>query len=68
MLLHYTQILSVPAQFYVGKIAREGSVIKLLLTHMIDRIINRQDETLKLIRKNNAGPVIFPEDLDSFQA
>ncbi len=52
---------------YIGKIAREGNVKKMLLTHMMERTINRQDDTLEQIRKNYAGPVIFPEDLDSFQ-
>ena len=50
----------------IGKIAAEAKVKKLLLTHMMKRSINRQDETVKLIRKNYQGPIVFPHDLDSF--
>ena len=50
----------------IGKIAAEAKVKKLLLTHMMKRNINRQDETVKLIRKNYQGPIVFPHDLDSF--
>ena len=50
----------------IGKIAGEAKVKKLLLTHMMERSINRQDESVDLIRKNYQGPVIFPRDLESF--
>ena len=50
----------------IGKIAGEAKVKKLLLTHMMERSINRQDETVDLIRKNYQGPIIFPHDLESF--
>ncbi len=51
---------------YIGKIAGKAHVKRLLLTHMMERSINRQEETLKLIRKNYSGPVIFPNDMDRF--
>ncbi len=51
---------------YIGKIAGRAEVKKLLLTHMMERSINRQDETNKLINENYKGPIIFPNDLDSF--
>jgi len=51
---------------YIGKIAGIGKVKKLLLTHMMARSINRVDETIKLIRENYLGPVIFPNDMDTF--
>jgi ribonuclease BN (tRNA processing enzyme) len=51
---------------YIGKAAAQAQVRKLLLTHLMERSIKRKDETLKLIRNNYQGPVIFPQDLDSF--
>jgi len=51
---------------YIDKIAGRTKVKKLLLTHMTERSINRQDETIKLIRENYKGPIIFPKDLDSY--
>ncbi len=50
----------------IGKIAGEAKVKKLLLTHMMERSINRQDETVNLIRKSYQGPILFPRDLESF--
>ena len=38
----------------------------LLLAHMMQRSINRQDESVNLICKNYQGPIIFPDDLESF--
>lgn len=52
---------------YIGKIAGQAGVKKLLLTHMMARSIHRQDETLKLIKKEYQGTIIFPKDLDRFQ-
>lgn len=51
---------------YIGKVAGTAKVKKLLLTHMMERSINRQDETIKLIRENYQGPIEFPDDLDVF--
>lgn len=51
---------------YIGKIAGRAKIKKLLLTHMMERSINRQDETIKLIKENYQGPIIFPNDLDVF--
>ncbi len=51
---------------YIGTIASDAKVKKLLLTHMMERTINRQKETISLIRKHYSGPIVFPEDLDSF--
>jgi len=52
---------------YIGKMAAEAGVKKLLLTHLMKRSISRQDETLKLIQESYKGPVEFPKDLDVFQ-
>ncbi len=51
---------------YIGKIAGHAKVKKLLLTHMMQRSINRQQETIELIRKNYQGTIIFAHDMDSF--
>jgi len=50
----------------IGNIAAEAKVKKLLLTHMMQRSINRQDETVNLVRKSYQGPIVFPHDLESF--
>ena len=52
---------------YIGTIAAAAKVKKLLLTHMMERSINRQDETVRLIRKHYSGPIVFPSDLQSIQ-
>ena len=51
---------------YIGKVAGGAKVKKLLLTHMMERSISRTDETIKLIKENYQGPIIFPNDLDIF--
>ncbi len=51
---------------YIVKIAARAKVKKLLLTHLMERSINRTDETLKLIRENYQGSIVFPHDLDIF--
>jgi len=51
---------------YIGKIAGSGKVKKLLLTHMMARSIDRTDETIKLIRENYQGPIVFPNDMDTY--
>lgn len=51
---------------YIGKIAGRARVKKLLLTHMMERSINRTDETIKLIKENYQGVIVFPNDLDIF--
>ena len=51
---------------YIGKIAGTARVKKLLLTHMMERSINRTGETIKLIKENYQGEIVFPNDLDIF--
>lgn len=51
---------------YIGKMAKQANVKKLLLTHLMKRSISIKPETLALIRKNYKGKVIFPSDLDVF--
>ncbi len=52
---------------YIGKIAGQARVKKLLLTHMMARSIYRQDETVQQIKKEYQGDIIFANDLESFQ-
>jgi len=52
---------------YIGKIAGKAEVKKLLLTHLMERSMDRRDETIQEIRKHYQGPIIFPQDLDHFQ-
>jgi len=49
---------------YIGKMADEAGVKQLLLTHLMKRSINRQDETIQLIQQAYQGTIKFPEDLD----
>ncbi len=49
---------------YIGEMAAQADVKRLLLTHLMRRTIDRKDETLRLIRRSYAGPVSFPDDLD----
>jgi ribonuclease BN (tRNA processing enzyme) len=51
---------------YIGQLASRAKVKRLLLTHLMQRTINRKGETLSLIRKSYPGPADFPEDLDMF--
>lgn len=51
---------------YIGMLAGTTKVKKVLLTHLMKRSINRKDETVQLIRNNYQGPIIFPNDLDTF--
>ncbi|BAO44170.1 MBL fold metallo-hydrolase [Thiolapillus brandeum] len=52
---------------YIGKLAAEAGVRKLILTHLMKRSAGRRDETLKLIRQHYQGPVVFADDLQRFQ-
>jgi len=49
---------------YIGELAEEARVKRLVLTHLMARTINRRDETLARIRAKYKGPVSFPDDLD----
>jgi ribonuclease BN (tRNA processing enzyme) len=51
---------------YIGKMAKQANVKKLLLTHLMKRSISIKPETLSLIRKSYKGKVVFPNDLDVF--
>lgn len=50
----------------IGEIDGQDKVGKLLLTYMVARSINRQDEAVELIRKSYQGPIIFADDLKVF--
>lgn len=52
---------------YIGKLAAEAGVRKLILTHLMKRSAGRKDETLKLIRQHYQGPVVFADDRQRFQ-
>jgi len=49
---------------YIGELAGEARVKRLVLTHLMARTVNRRDKTLARIRANYKGPVSFPDDLD----
>jgi ribonuclease BN (tRNA processing enzyme) len=49
---------------YIGKMAKEAGVKKVLLTHLMERSINVQGDTMRLIRQSYGGPLEFPQDLD----
>jgi len=51
---------------YIGKMAKQANVKKLLLTHLMKRSLSkkRKQESLNLIRKHYKGDVSFPNDLD----
>ena len=48
----------------IGAIAKQANVKKLILSHFMHRTLGRDKQTLEVIRKIYAGPVIFAEDLD----
>lgn len=50
----------------IGKIAKQASVKKLILSHRMKRSLGEEKQTLKQIRINYAGPVEFANDLDEF--
>lgn len=51
---------------YIGRMAKQANVKKLLLTHLMKRSISIKPKTLELIRKKYKGAVQFPNDLDVF--
>ena len=50
----------------IGFIAKTAAVRHLVLSHRMLRTLGREDETLRVIRHNYAGPVDFANDLDCF--
>lgn len=52
---------------YIGKMAKQANVKKLLLTHIMKRSMSVKAQTKGLIAKYYSGEVIFPNDLDIFQ-
>lgn len=51
---------------YIGKMAKQANVKTLLLTHLMKRSLSVKPETLKLVRKEYKGEIIYPKDLDTF--
>ena len=51
---------------YIGKVAHQAKVKKLLLTHLMEQSLKRKADTLKLIKENYQGDIIFANDLDIF--
>jgi len=51
---------------YIGRMAKEARVKLLLLTHLMKRSLSVKPQTLKLIRQQYQGKVLFPNDLDQF--
>ena len=52
----------------IGKIASAASVKQLVLSHRMLRTLGHESESLAAIRASYAGPVIFADDLQCFQA
>ena len=52
---------------YIGEMAQQAKVKKLLLTHLMARSLEAKDESLKIIKKQFKGEVILPNDLAVFQ-
>lgn len=49
---------------YIGEMAAAAGVKQLVLSHFMERTINRKDETLRYIRAKYKGSVIFADDLE----
>ncbi len=52
---------------YIGSMAKEANIKKLLLTHLMKRSMPLKKQTIKLIAENYKGEVVFPKDLDVFK-
>jgi len=52
---------------YIGRLAKEAQVKRLLLTHLMKRSLAVKDQTLKIIKKSYHGKIVFPKDLDIFR-
>ncbi len=52
---------------YIGEMAQQAKVKKLLLTHLMKRSLEVKDQSLGIIKKYFKGKIIFPKDLDVFQ-
>ncbi|WP_457745130.1 MBL fold metallo-hydrolase [Sulfurimonas sp.] len=46
----------------IAEIAKKANVKKVLLTHRMLRTINKEEETLKIIKEKYKGTIIFAED------
>ena len=49
---------------YIGKMAKQANVKKLLLTHLMKRSLSVKKQTLEIIKKQYNGEVLYPNDLD----
>ena len=50
----------------IGEIAAKAGVKELVLSHRMLRTLGKEEQTLTVIRKSYAGPVVFANDLDCF--
>lgn len=50
----------------IGRIAQQGQAKQLVLSHRMLRTLGKEDETLSVIRRFYAGPVLFAKDLECF--
>ena len=50
----------------IGRLAQQGQVKQLVLTHRMLRTLGKEEETLAIIRRVYTGPVIFAKDLECF--
>ena len=51
---------------YIGKMAEQAKVKKLLLTHLMRRSAEKKKETLDIIREAYKGGVFFPHDMEAY--
>lgn len=52
---------------YIGELAQQAKVKKLLLTHLMKRSLAVKEQSLRIIKKQFKGKIVFPKDLDVFQ-
>ncbi len=50
----------------IATIAKKAGVRRVVLSHRMLRTLGREDESLRVIREQYAGPVAFANDLDCF--
>ena len=51
---------------YIARLSKESNTKLLLLTHLMKRSLAVKDQSLKIIKKEYKGKVLFPRDLDIF--
>lgn len=50
----------------IGEIARKANVKKVIISHRMKRTVGKEAETVRKIRRQYYGPLVFANDLDVF--